>query len=62
MSPAPKARLDKAQRPRALRTFVSTQMTAGQQESAAKRDQHKSRPIRFDAEAATRVFFRFQRV
>jgi hypothetical protein len=33
----------------------------GQQESAAKRDQHKSRPIRFDAEAATRIF-RFQRV
>jgi hypothetical protein len=28
MAPAPKARLDKAQRPRALRTFVSTQMAA----------------------------------
>ena len=28
MAPAPRARLDKAQRPRALRTFVSTQMAA----------------------------------
>jgi hypothetical protein len=33
----------------------------GQQESGAKRDHHKSRPIRFDFEAATRSF-RLQRV
>jgi hypothetical protein len=39
----------------------SSDGSPGQQESAAKRDQHKSRPIRFDAEAATRSF-RFQRV
>src|SRR5882724_746628 len=35
--------------------------SCGQQESAAKRDQDESRPIRFDAEAATRSF-RLQRV
>lgn len=35
--------------------------SSGQQESAAKRDHHKSRPVRFDAEAATRSF-RLQRV
>jgi hypothetical protein len=28
----------------------------GQQEGAAQRDQDKSRPIRFDAEAATQSF------
>jgi hypothetical protein len=62
MAPAPKARLDKAQRPRALTTFVSTQMAAAASKKAPpSADQHKSRPIRFDAEAATR-FFRFQRV
>jgi len=61
MAPAPRARLDKAQRPRALRTFVSTQMTAASKESAAKRGQQKSRPIQFDAEAAARCSFRFQR-
>jgi len=49
------ARLDKAQRPRALRTFVSTQMAAASKK-AHKRDQQKSRPIQFDAEAAARVF------
>ncbi|MDF0522735.1 hypothetical protein P0R31_36470 [Bradyrhizobium yuanmingense] len=35
--------------------------SSGQQESAAKRDHHKSRPVRFDAEAATGPF-RLQRV
>jgi hypothetical protein len=51
---------ENAQRPRALTTFVSDG-SPGQQESAAKRDHHKSRPIRFDFEAATRSF-RLQRV
>ena len=60
MAPAPKARLHEAQRARALTTFVSTQMAAAS-ESAAKRDQHKFRPIRFDAQAVTRPF-RFQHV
>jgi hypothetical protein len=35
--------------------------SSSQQESAAKRNHHKSRPIRFDAEAAAGSF-RFQRV
>jgi hypothetical protein len=39
----------------ALRTFVSTQMAAASKK-AHKRDQQKSRPIQFDAEAAARVF------
>ena len=62
MAPAPKARLDEAQRPRGNNDVrFNSDGSRGQQESAAKRDQHKSRPIRFDAEAAAR-FFRFQRV
>ena len=51
---------ENAQRSRALTTFVSDG-SPGQQESGAKRDHHKSRPIRFDFEAATRSF-RLQRV
>jgi len=45
----------------ALRTFVSTQMAAASKK-AHKRDQQKSRPIQFNAEAAARCSFRFQRV
>jgi hypothetical protein len=53
---------DTAQRPRALMTLVSKSgCSPGQQESDAKRDQRKSRPIRFDPKAARRSF-RFQGV
>src|ERR1700730_6683689 len=48
--------------PRALAKLVSnSDGSPGQQERGAKRDQQKSRPIRFDPKAASRSF-RFQRV
>ena len=46
---------ENAQRPRVVTTFVSDG-GRGQQESGAKRDHHKSRPIRFDFEATNPVF------
>ena len=47
MAPAPKARLDKAQRPRALTTFVSTQMAAAASKKAPPSATSKS-PGQFD--------------
>src|SRR5947207_11875464 len=46
--------------PRSLTKLVSNSNgSRGQQECGAKRNQHKSRPIRFDPKAASRSF-RFQ--